>query len=359
MKEPEPPARLSEEGSTPSESSPSGSRGNYYSGRESFFGVFTQAQVYLSGVRLVHNEKVTHQVSDLASQIEINRRNFLHHGDVNFALLDLKRITSSFSQRVQGWEGEAARREREKKTMSGGALAKMKSEFSMVRTKIRLASRTLSKLEIELHQIVGQEAAKQRRANSNDPPTIHVTAAEPDVPDPTPEELARAVQASQALNRFLAEWTGDSLIVAYEQANLAIDETRDHVEQVWDPPSGNGPALLVVAGWTVTRPFADGINTERKRLDFRLWLIPKSLVASQVLSHPSAPMELGVTSRKLDSVVIGFRNVTENDLPKSDLIASFLAKFSAKYETDPVILSAYLSDLEWVQRSVILKHRPD
>jgi hypothetical protein len=339
--------------------------GNYYSGSETFFGVFTQAQVYLSGVRLVHDGKVTQQVSDLASQIENNRRRFLHSGDVNFALQELTRITNAYNQRVQNWESEASRRERNKKTMSGGALAKMKAELSMVRTKIRLAGRTLTKLEVELHQIAGRELSESNRQqesggnrNGNSGRSEVVAEAMPNVeqqPTMTQEEQAKAAECVRAVDRFLKQSVGKSLTVAFDEANLRVADKPDQIEQAWDAAADAGIPIFLAAGWTVKHPnILDGANRERKKLDLCFWLIPKSLNASQSLALIDGQIQLWISSRKLDSARITFNLASKSEFPQSDLLSGFLERFADRFgEPSPCLLVAHFQNLEWTQKSVI------
>jgi len=338
----------------------------FYTGTEAFFGVFTQTQVVMNGVRLVHNEKVTQQVSDLASQIENIRRRFLHSGDVNFALQECVRITNSFNQRVQAWEAEASRRERNKASMSGHALAKMKSEFSMVRTKIRLASRTLTKLEIELHQIAGRElfeSNEQQRSNeaSNDQPAqSQTTAPKAPVEQQTSalslEEQAKAAEYVREVNLLLHQLVGESLLVSYENADREVPGDPDRMEQVWDAPAAAEIPVLLVGGWTVKHPnLVDGQGLERKKLDLCFWLVPKSLNASKALRWVDGNTNLWIRSRKLDSAKITFGIATENEFPKSELIAGFLEKFANKYgNQSPTLLVAHFRNLEWTQKTVIV-----
>ncbi len=341
------------------------SSGNFYSGSETFFGVFTQAQVYLMGVRLVHDGKVTQQVSDLASQIENNRRRFLHSGDVNFALQELARITSAYNQRVQAWEAEASRRERNKKTMSGGALAKMKSEFSMVRTKTRLASRTLTKLEVELHQISGRESSEVTKHPSMVEAKHNPALFDDQVPEGlqekqmrmlTAEEQSQADEFLRKVNELLEQLVGASLLVSYENAHREVTGDQDRKEQVWDVPTGKGIPVLLVAGWTVKHPGNDdGLNLERKKLDLSLWLVPRSLGASQALALVDGRVELWVSSRKLDQTRMTFRIAAESEAPKSDSLADFLNRFAGRYRgAPPTLLVAHFHNLEWTQKNIVV-----
>ena len=348
----------------PVKSKPEEGSGNFYTGSETFFGVFTQAQVYLSGVRLVHNDKVTQQVSDLASQIENNRRRFLHSGDVNFALQELTRITNSYNQRVQAWESEARRREQNKKTMSGGALAKMKAEFSMVRTKTRLASRTLTKLEVELHQIAGRETYDAKHQSSATADNVNSTLSDIAAPDvqidePQPvladEEQTKAAELLREINLFLQSVVGESLLVSYENADRQDSENPDRIEQVWDAQADCGVPILLAAGWTVKHPNnVDAMDRERKKLDLCFWLIPKSLDSSNTLALVDGQTELWISSRKLDSAKITFRIAAENEFPESDLISGFLARFTDKNGgQSPCLLVASFQNLEWTQKAVV------
>jgi hypothetical protein len=341
-------------------------QGNFYSGSETFFGVFTQAQVYLHGVRLVHNEKVTQQVSDLASQIENNRRKFLHSGDVNFALQELLRIASSFNQRVQAWESEATRRERNKKAMSGAALAKMKSEFSMVRTKVRLASRTLTKLEIELHQIAGKELSESNDAAlTTDVQTKRMPVAtvndlmEPQKPAISPEEQARAAECAQELDQVLKQLIGDSMLVSFENAKQRVSGDPDRMEQLWDTPATAKIPLLLVVGWHTKHPDQADAGQDRKRLDLTVWLIPKSMNASRALGHADGQVSLAIRSRKLDSANITFETASETEFPRSEVITGFLEKFANRYGDDsPTLLVGHFRNLEWSQRKVLVTCDP-
>lgn len=338
--------------------------GNFYTGSESFFGVFTQTQVYLSSVRLVHDGKVTQPISDLASQIENNRRRFLHSGDVTFALQELMRITSSYNHRVQAWESEASQREGDKKTMSGGALAKMKSELSMVRTKTRLASRTLTKLEVELHQIAGRETmeAKQQRSgtgNNSQSGIAEKSASEPAIEKQKPvltiAEQAQAAECIRDINLFLQNVVGKSLLVSYENADREITGDPDRIEQVWDTQLDSKLPIVLVAGWTVKHPNnPDVMSQERKKLDLSFWLIPKSLNVSNELRRVDGQTGLWISSRKLDSARIMFRIAADNESPKSDLMLGFLDKFTSKYgDQPPTLLVAQFHNLEWTQKTVV------
>lgn len=347
---------------------PSSESGNFYSGSESFFGVFTQAQVYVNGVRLVHDGKVTQQVSDLASQIENNRRRFLHSGDVNFALQELTRITNSYNQRVQAWESEASRRERNKKSMSGGALAKMKAELSMVRTKTRLASRTLTKLAVELHQISSSEAAEpptsedeitgnRKSALKPDPAnSIPGAPAEAEVPRLTKQQQVEADRCLDATRAFLQQLIGSSIQMSFEDADLKTGGNPDRVEQVWEGPTDSEFPVFLAAGWSVKHPDeVAGVAQGRKSLDLRIWLVPKSLQASRGLEWIEGELELWISSRKLDPTCIRFSVSRSPDRPTSDLISGFAGKYAAKYDgTEPTILVASLHHLEWIQKRVVV-----
>lgn len=333
--------------------------GNFYTGSETFFGVFTQAQVYMSGVRLVHADKVTQQVSDLASQIENNRRRFLHSGDVNFALQELTRITNSFNQRVQAWESEATRRERNKKTMSGGALAKMKAELTMVRTKTRLASRTLTKLEVELHQISGRESSESKSQPLDaGEDRAEVTGKDIPVEEQEPvlsiHEQARAVAFADELSLFLRKSIGASLPISFDNAKLNVVGKPDRMEQVWDAKAEKTVPVFLASGWAVKHPGnPDGMNRARKKLDFCFWLIPKSLGASKAMKLVDGQVELWISSRKLDSARITFRIADQNEFPESELMGGFLHRFSEKYGTTPNLLVAHFHNLEWTQKTII------
>ena len=336
-------------------------KGNVYTGSESFFGVFTQAQVYLSGVRLVHDGKVTQQVSDLASQIENNRRRFLHSGDIKLALQDVLRVTSNFNQRVQAWESEASRREQNKKNMSGGALAKMKAEMSMVRTKTRLASRTLNKLEVELHQIAGSESSTlaQSTGSANDrvgSQVVDSASSKDQEPVLSIEEQAKSDQSAREVILSLQQLVGKSLVVAFEKAGLEIPGDPDRVEQAWDAQAEMKLPIFLVAGWTVKHPNNPyGTNLERKQLDLCYWIVPKSLNASNALRYAVGQPRLWISSKQLDSVRITFGLASENELPRSRLVTGFLQKFANKYDKQsPTLLVAHLQNLEWTQKTVVV-----
>ena len=126
---------------------------SFYNGTEPFLAVFTQTQVVLSGVRLTFDERIAHNISDLGAQIENARRTFVHSGNVVKALQDVGRITANYRQRLQAWENEATKREQYQRGQSGQKIAKMKAEHSRVRNKSMLGMRSLTKLEVELHQL--------------------------------------------------------------------------------------------------------------------------------------------------------------------------------------------------------------
>jgi hypothetical protein len=140
---------------------------NVYTGAEPFFTYFTQPQVILSTLRLNLDGRLVAQTTDLAAQMENARRGFQHAGNLSVAVQDVGRITAQFRQRVQCWDREVQNFERDKRGRNGQHIQRIKAECAHVRSRIQAADRALVKLEVKLHQMVGE--AKGENAATQQP----------------------------------------------------------------------------------------------------------------------------------------------------------------------------------------------
>lgn len=345
---------------------PTENSGNYYSGTEPFIGQFMQAQVALSGMRLVHDGKITQNVSDLAAQIETIRRNFVHNGDADFALQEVNRVTVSFGQRVQRWESEAAQRKKLKRGMNANALAKMRTELGNVRAKIKLGQRTLTKLGIELHQIIGEENAGNgiprphfsTAGGSVGPTGVEVEErAEPKAPVETvsAQFVKLCVEGVyDSLKKLLDTNEQDQPILSVDQANanlIPLDIER-RVEQVFSREYTSTFPVFLVAGWGERNPEFIGRQKRRRYRDLFFWLVPKSDNASRALSLASGQIQMKLEGVDEDPVEIKFTAAEESDeLPGCQLFTGFANRFEEGYKIKPVVLMSSARSLDWSQTS--------
>lgn len=349
------------------------SDGNVFKGTEPFLAIYTQTQVNLSGVRLTFDERIAHNVSDLGAQIETARRSFVHTGDKVKALQDIARIAATYRQRVQAWEAEAQRRERNKSLVSGEKIAKMKAEHSRVRTKANLGDRALTKLEVEIHQLKISDLVRAADTPTNAKPDV----VNSESPQPTNLETPTAAKFSQEelqqhvsmISEAATQLLGQNFLISYDGAGEIInDEVR---EQAWDSKE-----LLMVVRWTdrvkKTERVFDKVEMDEfakpatqgpvKTRDLKIWLVPKTKQLSRSFQIAGSEFRLTLEGRGIDVCELKITCQTivgsdEHDLPKSPRLRKFLDRVFEKIanESEPLnILGADFKNLEPIQNQLLM-----
>lgn len=307
-----------------------------YSGTEPFFSFFSQAQVGLGTLRLSLEDRIVSQTSDLASSLENTKRTFQHNGKVNNALQDVNRILIQLQQRIQSWEREVQNRERNKHGSSGGHQQRLKSEIGHVRVRAQGAERTMSKLQIVLYQMDAAEneareaAAKAETSASEGPsnaPSVSAASVAPASVAETPgiesplssTSSAVSSDASSSFTKLLNDLLDSSKLQFSSSAGAK--DADSYRERAWD-----GQHVLIVVG------LKHSIALKNSML---LWLIPKSVEYSAILSKQSqqihgliASSSLPATSTRTFSLELSRADQVE--LPRSQSIANFVNKIIDK-----------------------------
>lgn len=347
---------------------------SFYDGTEPFLAIFTQTQVVLSGVRLTFDERIAQNISDLGAQIENARRTFVHSGDVIKALQDVGRITANYRQRLQAWENEATKREQYQRGQSGEKIAKMKAEHSRVRNKSMLGTRSLTKLEIELHQLSNDSQPAnvpiEENSGSNsrnvdrgrDGSTDQMLTA-------IPEHILESHES--AIASVLGKLVGNGLVITHTDANRTVDDGK---EQAWDLKL---PFALISGWYSKQEESAVEIGRQdyklrriaepRKKRDLRIWLIPKSRQASESLSLAFDRIHLTLEGRNIDACRLDFQcnqydeMLDAESLPKSNSIRAFVERIHERVfvaQNIPFfVVHADFNNLELSQNQLVLKVR--
>lgn len=290
------------------EASPSESTGTFYDGSESFFGTFMQAQISLNAIRLTLDEQIAYSVFDLAADVETARRVFLHTGNIVTALHDVRRVENQFEMRVQSWDTDVAERARNKRGMSGAAIAKMKAEVARVRAKINLTRRTITKLRIELHHLGHQD---------DDADVTSVKRQQP----PENPGLVELMQESITA-RILHDFIGSGLRLGYFEAKRMIVGQFGAREIAWD-----GELATLVAGWYPCHR----IKSQKDRFTIKIWLCPKSPEIRDRLFQEHAKLRLSIACAGSLPVDLKWHRAEEpSDFPQSHSLLPFLDRIDEK-----------------------------
>lgn len=129
------------------------------SGMEINLGDFTRTQGLMKSVRLMLNNQLVVAVEDIAGGVSDAGRKF-KIGDIEQANLDIARLYSAFSQRINQWESQARNLEQQMKmqaaknpkAISIDKMNRMKAEQTAVRTRIRTAEVQFRRLHQGLDQ---------------------------------------------------------------------------------------------------------------------------------------------------------------------------------------------------------------
>jgi len=203
-----------------------------YTGSESFFAFFSQAQVALQTFRLALDGRVLAQASDLASQIENTRRAFQHNGKFVETIQGVLRFAAQLQQRTHAWDREVQNIERSKHSKSGNALQQLRAEISNGRLKSQMTERIVSKLEIVLYQLESEEAERL---------VGQTASAETDIKSPPDSDETNSV-VSQVIEA-VCDLVGEGLIMNFDEETALVVDSNVR-EFFWDQP-----LVLLVAQW--------------------------------------------------------------------------------------------------------------
>ncbi|MEZ6093768.1 MAG: hypothetical protein R3C03_05960 [Pirellulaceae bacterium] len=290
-------------------------------GSEMVFSIFNQAQVTVNGLRMTIDGRMVQQVSDLASQLEITRREFQHYADPFKAIGDVQRVNSTLQQRAQAWEQQAQGRERNTIGMAGNALKKMREEHSQVRRNVSNVSRLMTKLEVDLNSMAGewgltegepQTSIENANVNGQDMNSNLSTDH---------SEIETSVLA--ALNLIFES----PISVSYASANRKVDDEAESREQAWDMGTG----MILVLRWV---PILD---SQWMSSYVFLWLIPKfDEMAASIREHCN-DLKFRISSdQNSHTIGINPREPVGTSSPKNKKISLFAAETRRiSFESNP------------------------
>jgi len=292
-----------------------------YTGSESFFSFFSQAQVALQTFRLALDGRVLAQASDLASQMENTRRAFQHNGKFVETVQGVLRIAAQLQQRTQAWDREVQSIERSKHSKSGNALQQLRAEISNGRLKSQMTERIVSKLEIVLYQLESEEA--ERLAGQTAPTESHIKSSSDS--DETCSVVSQVVEA-------VCELVGEGLIVNFDEKTAFVADSNVR-EFFWDQP-----LVLLVAQWH---------NEEPDMSNLTFWLIPKFLDIVNHIESVASALQLEVVGAiRCEQLAWKLAPYGIDLWPQSQPIQQAIGKLiSKRFEKDPMKLVAISASL--------------
>ena len=152
-------------------------------------------------------------------------------------------------------------------------------------------------------------------------------------------------------------------------ANRTVENETDGGEQAWDSKL----PIMLAAGWSVWQKspgehaasqldiMLGKARAGEKRIDFRLWLIPKTAEAALVLKVLDGKAQLQADGKFLDETQITFRAASAEDLPRSDTLRKFIERVKQKRfpnNDEFVVLVGRLNALQYGEKSIRIFSEP-